>query len=305
MKPLVSVIIAVYNIREYVEKCIRSVCGQDYDNLEIIVVDDGSTDGSGEVCDKFTAGDKRVKVFHKKNGGLSSARNYGIKKAKGEFVVLVDGDDWVREDYVSAMVEASSGVDIVICGYNNVVPQARVATGREAVVELLVRQENLEVVAWNKLYRRELFKDICYPEGEKHEDALTTYKLLALAGKVRYVAKSLYVYVVRQGSIMNTAKITERLKMRELAAEEAVKYFASDEDLRQAAEVAMLTAKYAFVDAALRGEIANAYYDVNARWIVEHSGQYKDNKYMSRRLKMYNVMMNGFLYKIFRKVKHE
>lgn len=305
MKPLVSIIIPVYNIRKYVGKCLESVCGQSYENLEIIVVDDGSTDGSGEICDEFTAKDKRVKIFHKKNGGLSSARNYGIKKAKGDLVALVDGDDWVRRDYVGEMVEAMDGVDMVICGYNDVVPQARVVTGREVVKELLVWQENLEVVAWNKLYRRELFKDIYYPEGEKHEDALTTYKILAKARKVRYVAKSLYVYVMRRGSIMNAAKIEERLAMRERAATEAVKYFKNDEDLKRAAEVAVLTSKYAFIDTALRGEIGAKYFEDNRRWILKHRKQYVGNKYLTRRLKIYNFMITGFWYKIFRRMRHE
>lgn len=303
---LVSVIVPVYNIREYVRDCLESVCGQSYRNLEIIVVDDGSTDGSGEICDEFASRDERVKVHHKKNGGLSDARNYGISKARGEFMVLVDGDDEVKKDYVAEMMRAvDAKVDMVVCGYNDEVPEGMTMSGETAAARLLVGQENIDMVAWNKLYRRGLFDGIRYPEGEKHEDALTTYKLMAKAREVKYVAKSLYVYKVRDGSIMDTVSVLSRLMIREKAAKEAVEYFADNAQLKQAAEVAVLTAKYAFVDAAVRGAIEKKYYEKNRQWILAHRGEYAGNIYMTRKLKMYNLMIGGFWYKIFRKIRHE
>ncbi len=306
MKPLVSVVIPVYNIEEYVGKCLESVCGQSYDAIEIIVVDDGSIDGSGKICDKFAKKDSRVKVYHTENGGLSKARNFGIFKARGEFVALIDGDDYIKKSYVADMVKGlDEEVDVVVCGYNTVLPREETVSGRKAAVRLLVEQENLEMVAWNKLYAKELFKDIHYPEGKNHEDALTTYKLLAQARKVKYVSKSLYVYVTREGSIMNMVKILERLQAREDAAAEAVKYFAKDKKLKQAAEIALLTAKYAFVDAVLRGEIDEKYYTENRKWILAHKKEYINNKYMTKKLKTYNFMVSGVFYKIFRKIRHE
>jgi glycosyltransferase involved in cell wall biosynthesis len=306
MKPLVSVIIPVYNIEKYVGKCLGSVCGQGYDDLEIIVVDDGSTDDSGKICDEFKKKDGRVKVYHNKNRGLSAARNFGISKARGEFIALVDGDDYVKKNYISEMVEAlDDETDVVVCGYNDILPQEKELNGHMAAAQLLVEQESLDIVAWNKLYSKKMFDDIRYPEGEKYEDSLTTYKILALARKVKYIPKSLYVYVVRCGSIMNTAKIEERLAVRERAAREAVEYFNGDKNLRQAAKVAVLTARYAFVDAAVRGEINKKYYTENKKWILAHKKEYANNKYMTKKLKVYNFMMGGIFYKIFRKIRHE
>ena len=239
MKPLVSIIVPVYNVGELVLKCLNSLISQSYEQIEIVVVDDGSTDGSGELCDDFAKKDKRIKVFHKKNGGLSSARNYGIKKTSGEYVCLVDSDDYVKKSFVKKMVEAvlSHNADVAVCGYNGEIPEAKVMTGEEAAVILLVGQNNMEIIAWNKMYKKTLFDDISYPEGKNYEDNLTTYKLLSKAGTVAYVAESLYVYVERGGSITNKDKKEEKLKSRELAAREAMTYFADGTNLGQAAEM--------------------------------------------------------------------
>lgn len=304
MKPLVSVIIPVYNISGYIEKCLKSAVSQSYENLEIIVVDDGSTDGSGKICDKIALKDSRLKVYHRKNGGLSEARNFGISKAHGEYVALVDGDDFVKKDFVKAMVIAveETGAEVVICGFDEFVPREKVLSGKETAIKLLVEQENMEIVAWNKLYRRELFDGIEYPVGEKHEDSLTTYKILAKAEKVAYVSKSLYSYVKRPGSIMNEAKLVERLSARYKAAEEAVKYFRNDKELRQAAEVAVLTSKYAFMDAAVKKKIGQEYYALNLEWIKKHKSELKNNKFMTKKLKLYNFLNSIRLYKVFRTI---
>lgn len=304
MKPLVSVVIPVYNISDYVLKCLESVAGQSFESLEIIVVDDGSTDGSGKICDEFVARDVRVKVFHRKNKGLSEARNFGILKAKGKYVALIDGDDFVKKDFVNAMVITAekTGSEVVICGFDESIPEEEVLSGKEVATKLLVGQENMEIVAWNKLYRRELFDEVKYPVGEKHEDSLTTYKILAKARKVAYVSKSLYVYVKRPGSIMNEVKTVERLSARCKAAEEAVKYFRDDEDLRQAAKVAVLTSKYAFMDAAVKKEIGWEYYVLNSEWVKQHGFEFKNNKFMTRKLKFYNFINSAKLYKVFRTI---
>ena len=302
---LVSVVVPVYNIRDYIEKCLKSIVSQSYDNLEIVVVDDGSTDGSGKLCDEFAKKDKRVRVFHKKNGGLSDARNFGIKKSQGEIVALVDGDDYVDADYIKAMYEVmvKDDSDIVVCGFDNNIPSSFVVSGEEATKKLLVEQENIEIVAWNKLYKKELFeKGIEYPVGEKHEDALTTYKLFAEAKKVSYVSKSLYHYVTREDSIMGQKDVVGRLKMREKAAKEAVEYFTDNSHLKQAAEVAVLTARYAFMDAAIHGEIDKKFFSPNAKWVNENRKKYQNNKLMTKKLKLYNSLNHLKLYKAFRTI---
>ena len=237
MKPIISIILPVYNVEKYLDRCLESISRQRYDDLDIVVVDDGSTDRSGSICDEFAKMDSRVRIYHKKNGGLSDARNYGIKKAKGEIVAFVDSDDYISEDYVGTMYDemVRKNADVVVCGYNLITPKKELVSGEKAAVRLLTRQENLDVVAWNKLYKKSLFLDnnIWYPNGRKYEDTLTTYKVLAKAKKVAYLDKALYYYMERGGSIMKTAKLEERLRMRELAAKEAVKYFSYNENLRQ------------------------------------------------------------------------
>ena len=315
-KPLVSVVVPVYNIKEYVGKCLKSLMSQDYENYEVVVVDDGSNDGSAEVCDEFAKRDKKIRVVHKKNGGLSDARNVGINETKGELICLVDGDDIVKENFVSELVEAlvNNDADIAVCGYNKERPENKVITGEQAAIDLLVAQENMEIVAWNKIYKKSLFTDneIWYPVGKKYEDTLTTYKILAVAKKVAYIDKALYIYNDdRAGSIMNTGKEEERLMAREKAAEEAVKYFSGkdfSDGLVAAAKVAVVLSKYAFLDFAIGKKIDKKYQKEILRWLKKNWKFYKKNKKMSRKLRAYGALstsLGGVLYILFRKIKHE
>lgn len=312
MKPLISVIVPVYNVKKYVGKCLDSILKQKYENLDILVIDDGSTDGSGEICDKYATKDKRVRVFRKKNGGLSDARNFGLRKAKGDIVAFVDSDDFVNEDFVGAMLESmkENNADVVVCGYNDIVPNEENMCGGEAAVKLLTHHENVDTVTWNKMYKKSLFleNEIWFPVGKKHEDALTTYKLLAKAKIVSYINKSLYYYIDRKSSIMNTEKIDGRLAMRELAAKEAVDYFRNHNDLRQAAEISLLLAKYAYLDFAIAGKINENDGRKARRWITKNANKYKGNKYLSKKLKIYNILstkIGGIGYLVFRKIRHE
>ncbi|MDO4746784.1 MAG: glycosyltransferase [Candidatus Saccharibacteria bacterium] len=310
MKPLVSIVVPVYNVEDYLAKCLETLSRQAYEGIEIIIVDDGSTDGSGRICDEFAKNEPRVRVFHKKNGGLSSARNFGIKKAKGEFVCLVDSDDYVKEKFVEEMVKMAltNEVDVVVCGYNDVIPEEGLLSGEEATVRLLVGQENIDIIAWNKMYRLGLFKDIDYPEGSNYEDNLTTYKLLSKAKRVAYAAKSLYCYIERAGSITKKDKKLERLKSRERAAAEAKEYFKDKKELEEAAEIAMLTAKLAFVDFAVSGDVEKKYIDYGVTWIKKYKKRLLKNKYLTKKLKLYIYLvthLNAKLYIGFRKIRHE
>lgn len=309
MKDLISIIVPVYNVEDYVLRCLDSLINQSYEQIEIILVDDGSTDKSGKICDEFKKRDERIRVFHKKNGGLSSARNYGIKKAKGDKIAFVDSDDYVKKDLILDLYEEmqGKGADIVVCGYNDVIPEKATLSGKEATVRLLTKQENIDIISWNKLYKKKLFvkNDIYFPEGKKHEDTLTTYKLMSKAGKVSYIDKSLYVYVERKGSITASEKVEERLLMREKAAMEAIDYFDDNKDLKAAAEICLLWAKYNFLNYALKNEIDEKYEKEAFIWLKQNVANYKNNKYMTAKLKTYNLLstrFGGLLYKIFRKI---
>ena len=312
MKPLISIVIPVYNVEDFVGKCLSSVKKQKYENLDIVIVDDGSTDESSKICDEFAKNEKRARVFHKKNGGLSDARNFGIKKAKGEIIAFIDSDDFIDENFIDAMYEEMirNDADIVVCGYDLVRPEPKTISGRDAVIKLLTKQENVDTVVWNKLYKKSLFinNDIWFPKGKKHEDTLITYKIFSKAKIVVYLDKSLYYYVDRSGSIMKTEKIEERLMMRELAAQEAIEFFKNNKDLKQAAEVALLLAKYAYIDFAINGKIEREYGELAKKWIKKYSKSIDNNKFLTKKLKIYNVMnnyLNGKIYWLFRKVVHE
>lgn len=301
---LISVIVPVYNVRDYVPKCLRSLRRQSYKNLEIIVVDDGSTDDSGEICDEIAATDGRFKVYHKKNGGLSDARNFGIARSRGKYLLLVDGDDFVAKDYALELWRAvrQDGVDIAMCGHDDRVPHSPTITGKQAAIRLLTRQENMDVVVWNKIYRREMFDNISYPVGEMHEDNLTTYKVLAEARHVAFVEKSLYTYVERKGSIMSMTRTDDRLRLRERAAREAIQYFRDEPELKAAAKISLLLAKYAWVDASLRSEVAAHYAEDEQNWIRKNYKQFYGNQFLSWKLKLYIVLTRMHFYRLFRMV---
>lgn len=216
-KVLISVIIPVYNVEKYLRKCINSILNQTYKNLEIILVDDGSPDKCGKICDEYREKDLRVHVIHKENGGLSDARNIGIKNATGKYIVFIDSDDWIHPNMIEILFYEiqKSNADISMCMFKYIYEdemEKNIDTEYHInSVEILTSEEVLEryysdsrvpyVVAWNKLYKRDLFQKICYPKGKIHEDEFTTYKLFYDAEKIIVVDAELYFYLQRCNSI--------------------------------------------------------------------------------------------------------
>ncbi len=240
----ISIIVAVYNIEQYLERCVDSLLNQTYRNLEIILVDDGSTDGSGALCDRYAEMDSRVKVIHKENGGLSDARNTGTGKASGEYIAYVDGDDWVDKEMYGAMLGAikSYQAEIAVCRYKCVYPdrvldestdEIVVFEGREALRAYTMEDERYQIqnAAWNKLYRREFAEGLQFPKGKLYEDIVYTAKLFGRAGKTVYLDKAYYNYVLeREGSIM-AAGVNERILTDQMPA-----YFERSRYLRELGE---------------------------------------------------------------------
>lgn len=221
-KALISVIVPVYNVESYLPRCVDSICNQTYQNLEIILVDDGATDGSGRICDDYAARDPRVRVIHKENGGLSSARNAGIDAAQGEYIAFVDSDDWIEPQSYETMLRAMQQHDVLLaCGGRYDVDGATLEkkvglcpqrdeciTGEEMAGRIFV-WDNCDSSACDKVYHRSLLENFRFPEGLVSEDVPVTYRIVLQAEKVVMCAFPFYNYYHRPGSITNAA-VTEK-----------------------------------------------------------------------------------------------
>lgn len=215
---LISVIVAAYNIADYIERGVNSIRSQTYQNLEIIVVDDGSTDDTGAICDRLAGKDARVRVIHKENSGPAQARNVGIAESGGSYIGFVDGDDWIDPDMYEKMISAlkEQHADIAICRYRQVykthtedqsVDRAVLFDGQEALQYYVQETEEYAIqnAAWNKLYRRDILEDITFPAGKWYEDIMFATMALSRASRCIYLDSACYNYIIdREGSIMNT-----------------------------------------------------------------------------------------------------
>lgn len=211
-KEKISIIVPVYNVEKYLGNCLDSIINQTYENLEVILVDDGSPDSCGEICDKYAKRDSRIKVIHKQNGGLSDARNCGLKIATGEIICFVDSDDYIASKFCEVMLNTmnKNNCDIVECGsiqfFDKDVPivnytnEEQVFSPKEWLTESELG-EMITCVVWNKLYRRSVVRDIEFPLGKRFEDEATTYKFVYRANKIVRLSSKMYFYRQRDESI--------------------------------------------------------------------------------------------------------
>lgn len=219
---MISIIVPVYNVEKYLKKCVGSLINQTYKDIEIILVDDGSTDNSGTICDEISTTDTRIKVIHKMNGGLSSARNAGIDMAKGDYLAFVDSDDFVELDMYETLLDGieKNGKDISCCGrivdifgqYSNkefVMDSPKMFTKEETIREILYL-ENVDVSACDKLYDKNLFSDIRYPEGKISEDAAVIFEIIERSNGIYHVGVPFYHYVFRNNSITKSKYSAKR-----------------------------------------------------------------------------------------------
>jgi len=214
---LVSVIVPVYNVEEYLARCVNSILSQTYANLEVILVDDGAKDSSGRICDEFAEKDSRVRVIHKENGGLSSARNAGIDIAQGDWLEFVDSDDWLEPDAVENLLSLAleHQVELVVGGRWDVSAKTgnkkkglcpltwEVISGEE-MVSRIFRWDNCDSSACDKLFHRRLFREVRFPYGVVCEDVPIMYKIVLDAGRAALLDKPIYNYFHRSGSITYT-----------------------------------------------------------------------------------------------------
>ena len=212
--PLVSVIIPVYRVSGYLDQCVASVLEQTYAHLDVVLVNDGCPDGGGERCDYHAAQDGRIRVLHQTNGGLSVARNSGLRASEGELVMFLDGDDWLASDAVETLVSllrADDSAGMSACGMFWTSGEKTIASDRDGSVEIISGEEFLRagtamlpvnpLSACAKLFRRHLLDGIWFPEGRLHEDVFVTHRMYHRAGTIAYTRRRLYYYRQREGSI--------------------------------------------------------------------------------------------------------
>ena len=216
MKEKISIIVPVYKVEQYLKECLNSIINQTYKNLEIILIDDGSPDNCGKICDEYAEVDSRIKVIHKENGGLSSARNAGLDIATGEYISFIDSDDYVSEDFIYELYRCAEigNSDIVQCEYTSKdfelelqdlqkSKTSRIST-KEAIDNLNIKNHAKYIVVWNKLYKKYLFEKVRFPIGRINEDTFVTYKLFWNCKTEIFVTdRKLYYYRQRNDSIMN------------------------------------------------------------------------------------------------------
>lgn len=233
MQPKISVIVPVYNVEKYLPHCLDSIINQSYTNLEIIVIDDGSSDNCPEICDKYAEKDRRIIVIHKRNGGLSDARNTGIESATGEYLAFVDGDDYIAVNMYEILEKRIIGdsADIAVCNFMYVNDQGELLQeknhnlpilnecleSRNAIKKLSGPKSWYYVTACNKLYHRELFDELRFPKGKIHEDEFVIHHIIQKCGRISCVQDTLYYYVQRDKSITS-----ERFSLRRMDIADAL-----------------------------------------------------------------------------------
>lgn len=239
---MISVIVPVYNVEPYLKKCLDSIVNQTYTNLEILIIDDGSSDKSGAICDEYTAADPRIRVFHTENRGLSCARNLGLDNAAGEWIGFVDSDDWIEPDmYETTLKRAQeTGADVVECGflreYGKTVlfekRQNQTLSGYDALPALL--RGKLSHTVWNKLWKKRCFLNLRFPDSRVYEEIATTYKALSEAETVCVTNELGYHHLQRSNSISITHNINN-LTGRWLSFKELYDnlFYTVDEELKK------------------------------------------------------------------------
>lgn len=234
---LISIIIPVYNVENYIYRCVDSVLGQTYTNLEIILVDDGSPDSCGQICDEYAQKDNRIKVIHKENGGLSDARNHGIDAATGEWLFFLDSDDWIHPQSMEKLYEAAekNKVSVSMCGYlqtegDNPIVDVSIQAEMWLPRDIYLKHHVVSTVACAKLYSKDCFEKIRYPKGKLHEDEFVTYKILFQQDKIAFINQPYYAYFINNEGITKSKWNPQRLIILD-AFEERLSFFKKIRDI--------------------------------------------------------------------------
>ena len=285
--PSISVIVPVYKVEDYLERCLDSILSQTFSDFELILVDDGSPDRCGMICDEYKEKDQRIKVIHKENGGLSDARNKGIDIAHGDYLSFIDSDDWIHPQYLELLMKANeeNHTSISICDFLRTDHFEKADIIKNPNVDLrelpsFFKEKNVQAItAWGALYNKDLFSDIRYPVGKIHEDEFTTYKVLFQTECISYVDEKLYYYFDTPGSIMNRPWSIKRTDVL-YALDERYRFFTD----RGEKELAMYTKR--------------AFDQWNNTWniIARKHGLYRDypHEYKRSFISIVKYMMNNW-----------
>lgn len=219
--PLISVIVPVYKVEPYLRRCLDSIVNQSYANLQILLVDDGSPDSCGAICDEYADRDSRIQVIHKQNGGLSSARNAALERSIGDWIAYVDSDDWIEQDMFAYLLQNAeeAGADVAVCGHYEDYRNRSLKVGVDcpltldatAGIEQLLLDREIHNYVWDKLWKRELMEGIRFPEGRNFEDISTSYRAFEKAGRILCLPEAKYHYIQRSDSIVGNISLKSKL----------------------------------------------------------------------------------------------
>ena len=307
---LISVIVPIYNVYEYLSCCIESILHQTYKILEIILVDDGSTDGSERICNQYANNDHRVKVIHQPNAGLASARNTGIANSNGNILSFVDSDDLISSNMINELycLMKSKDADIVCCNYayvdqnNNVISVHKTTASKlmelnsNQANKLLLYDDYYKCYAWNKIYRKRLFDGIHYPDGKLYEDIQTTYKLFNMSNKIVYYPKALYYYRLRDNSIT-----LSKFSHKNLQILNPINYIwndSNDLDIK----IGCLLYYFGFIQSAIDGNVFDQkYFSLYKNWFDQVKLYIYRSPLLSNRMKL-NLFLCRYNFKFYKNI---
>lgn len=320
-KPLISVVVPVYKVEKYLKKCVESILAQSYTNLEIILVDDGSPDNCGKLCDEISKKDSRIRVIHKQNGGLSSARNAGIDIAQGEYIGFVDSDDTIEPYMYEKLYGAiyNDKTKLAVCAVNYVYENGEVlrkkSVGRDmtfdfyhAMIEMNTHRI-FDMGAWSKLYHRELFENLRFPVGKLSEDYYIMFRIFDRAQKISYVDTACYNYLQRKNSITRSVKINHD---HEYAAKEQMEYLDEKHpELKTVGHVAYASSALTVYDFYIKNKVSCPKQRIDHfKQVINENMEYiKDATYLSAskriqfKLFCLNPLLYNIVFKMYRQVK--
>ncbi len=313
-KELISIIVPVYNVEKYLKKCVDSIVNQTYKNLEIILVDDGATDNSGKICDELVELDNRIKVYHKKNGGLSDARNYGVERATGDYIGFVDSDDYIDAEMYEKLYEAikKENVDVAECNLKIVYPEKTDLFTDQKYYQICNKQEYLEEYlkiekifgsACVRLTKADIAKKLKFPVGKLYEDTYYAYDLIGIVDKYVIVDNPYYNYLMRENSITN-AKFNPRIfDLIEIVEKFHTNVYKNYPSLKEAADCRKMYAYFSVLNSILLEEDFknNSFYKQVIDYFKEEYTKLLRNKYITRNRKL-SILLIKFSINLYRKV---